>query len=104
EGSSQRKLNRDGAYFAFDLAWAGATARDPGGAKDAPRVVENAAVLAPPSEDRRTSSELKNRKAPPEGAAGGRGREGRGKPSLRSIRPDDLRRISAVVSLYDQAT
>jgi hypothetical protein len=103
-GSSQRKLNRDGAYFVVNLGWGGSPHRDPKEAKPAPRGAESALPFAPPGRDKRTSNELKYQKAPSADATGGCGRGGEGKPTLRSIRPDDLRRFSAVMSLYEQAT
>jgi hypothetical protein len=103
-GSSQRKLNRDGAYFVVNLSWGGGLYRDPTEAKPAPRDAETALAFAPPGRDKRTSSELKYQKAPSEDAAGVWSRGGGGKPSLRSIRLDDLRRVSSVMSLYEEAT
>lgn len=103
-GSSQRKLNQDGAYFVVNMSWDGGPHRDPTEAKPAPLGSESALPFAPPGRDKRTSSELKYQKAPSEAATGGCGRRGEGKPSLRSIRPDDLRRVSSVMSLYEQAT
>ena len=103
-GSSQLKLNRDGAYFVLNMAWGGSPHRDPNEAKVAPLGAESAPEFAPPGKDKRTSSELKYQKAPSAEATGGCGRGGEGKPSLRSIRPDDLRRVSSVMSLYEQAT
>jgi hypothetical protein len=101
--SSQRKLNRDGAYFVVNLGWDGSPHLDPKEAKPAPRGAESAVAFAPPGRDKRTSSELKYQRAPSEDATGGCGR-GEGKPTLRSIRPEDLRRVSSVMSLYEQAT
>jgi hypothetical protein len=103
-GSSQRKLNRDGAYFTVNLAWGPDAYRDPSEEKIAPRDEGNARRFAPPWRDGRTSSELKNQKTLAQEASGGRCRSGEGKPSLGAIRPGDLRRVSSVMSLYDQAT
>ena len=100
-GSSQRKLNRDGAYFTVNSAWGGPLT-ETGPAQTAPPAAQNATPIAPPDEDSKTSSELKDRTTRRAERAGACGR-GIGTPVLHAIRPDDLRRTSSVLALYEQA-
>jgi hypothetical protein len=114
ESSTQRKLNRDGAYFRINLEFrallsggkgtkVSQTATTP---RDfAPRVPVNPPVFAPPYKDRKTSSieESKNQKAPGAEAAGVFKKGKEGAPNLRNIRLENLWRFSDVESLYFQA-
>jgi hypothetical protein len=101
-GSSQRKLNRHGAYFTVNLEWREEPHRDPAEAIVAPLVVPIAPRIAPPEGDKRTSSGTKDQQARPDRTSGLYGRSDR-KPSLRDIRREDLTRISCVLALYEQA-
>ena len=110
-GSTQWKLNRDGAYFELNLAWGRGERRlarprhsstaVPG---SAPRPAPKRHVFAPPykrpvnysvSKDQRTSGV-------PEGPAGVHMQQG-GVPTLRDVRQPDLEHFSRTESLYLQA-
>lgn len=101
-GSTQRKLNRDGAYFTIVPGWSDAARCGGQAAHIAPRTAHDEAEIAPPTKDRKTSSELKDQTTRRNEASGVCGR-GAGTPSLHAIRPDDLRRVSSVLTLYEQA-
>jgi hypothetical protein len=108
-GSTQRKLNRDGAYFTVNLDWSDAPLRASTEAAVAPLVAPNAPRNAPPMRDRKTSYGTKDQETRPGRAAGLRGAQGGGdgaarRTSLRDIRREDLLRTSRVLELYDQAT
>jgi hypothetical protein len=108
-GSSQRKLNRDGAYFTVNLDWSDAPHRESPEAVVAPLIVPKAPRIAPPERDGRTSFGTKDQQTRPDRAAGLRGAQAGGRiperpPTLRDIRPEDLRRTSRVLALYEQAT
>jgi hypothetical protein len=125
EGSTQWKLNRDGAYFVINLDWekpeqaARANGRGENGRPTqktdepmevdfAPPAVKNCGNFAPPYKDRKTSSneEIKNQKAltdqKPTGVFSKTGKE-RGKPSFRDVQTQDLWNFSRVEELYFQA-
>ena len=126
-GSTQRKLNRDGAYFVIDPTWRphpGPLAKRPTGEppasqpgfvhrnKPTPRIaplkVGIGAPFAPPREDGETPSDRKHQEPrPPEPAGGrfpvgGRGRTDQ-HPDLRDIQTEDLRRLDRVAALYREA-
>jgi hypothetical protein len=101
-GSSQRKLNRDGAYFTVNLDWHEELRRDPTEAIVAPLVLPTTPQIAPPEGDKRTSSGTKDQQARRVRVPGLCERADR-TPSLRDIRREDLTRISSVLALYEQA-
>jgi hypothetical protein len=105
-GSFQRKLNRDGAYFVIDPAWRRLFKRAPLGP-------ENRTRSAPPIEKQETPYGSKNQKPATRvarrlraeaGVCKANGREIQERPSLRNIKLDDLRRLSRLKVLYEQAT
>jgi hypothetical protein len=114
-GSHQRKLNRDGAYFRVNLDWENPERGTPpaeGRTRSAhpcssarPRIapppVELASRIAPPEERPGTPSDLKDQKLATRDGAGVC--DGKGRADLRNIRPEDLRRLSSLRRLYDQA-
>jgi hypothetical protein len=117
-GSHQRKLNRDGAYFRVNLAWGeptgsehaaqakpdapGPLSEPPSASSFAPPTAGKSARFAPPEERPGTPPDLKNQELAPRDGAGSCGM-GRG-PTLKDIRPEDIRRLSALRELYRQAT
>src|SRR5581483_11356365 len=71
--SFQRKLNRDGAYFRFDLTWKGAKggvclaqSDAYAGSEIAPPCTQSRAQIAPPYKYKRTLYRSKNQKTHPE--------------------------------------
>lgn len=109
-GSSQRKLNRHGSYFTVNLDWADAPASRMTEAILAPLPAKKSPRFAPPLRDKGTSFGTENqgtRRGEPSGLRGASEWE-RGtkecRPSLRNIRPDDLRRTKRVLELYEQAS
>jgi hypothetical protein len=92
-GSVQRKLNRDGAYFAINTAWRCATSF-------APLARGIRRQFAPPTEKQETPSDLKNQKLADAVEAGFCGKK---KPDLRKIRAEDIRKPSRLRELYEQA-
>lgn len=100
--SFQRKLNRDGAYFEINLEWYGEKRQ---GYQISPLAGKKTRNFSPPIEDKKTSSEIKNQKT--EGVAlnaSGICREnGKRKPTLRDIRPDDIKDFAALRGLFFQA-
>ena len=100
--SIQRKLNRTGAYFRVNLLWNGKV--DPA-AKIAPLPLKKCAQFALPYKDMKTSYEIKNQKAKscalkrPGVCKANIGRE----PTLRDVRPEDLRSFSRAKALFLQA-
>jgi hypothetical protein len=115
-GSHQRKLNRDGAYFRVNLDWENpesAAPRDLGETMtagpcslDRPHVAppppEMPARIAPLKERPGTPSDLKDQKLAARDGAGVCDRKGR--VNLRDIRPEDIRRVSSLRQLFEQAT
>lgn len=113
-GSTQRKLNRDGAYFRISLdfrpsrqATKSRLCGETGEGKGAPVAPLRAASpgsFAPPYKDKKTSSneESKNQKAwtakPP-----GVFEKDREKPNIRNVKPQDLWNFYRVEELYFQA-
>ncbi len=111
-GSFQRKLNRDGAYFAISLTCSLAPVSGRQTQRRsvlAPRTPKNAVPFAPPIEDKKTSNEVKNQKTPKSGFAGvlkggaGRQRPKPGNPSIRRIVREDLSMFDRLHELYRQA-
>jgi len=88
-GSSQWKLNRTGSYFAWNLAW-------PGASSTAPLVAVAASNPAPPIKRPGTpyGSEKYQEPAGP-GAFS--------KPDIRDVTPEDLRQLPRLDELYQQA-
>jgi hypothetical protein len=106
-GSFQRKLNRDGAYFVINTAWRRVINQS------APPIPEKCIHSAPPKEKQETPYGSKNQKAaqPQPGASQpkpGVCEANQGKPlempTLRDIKHEDLRRLSRLRVLYDEAT
>ncbi len=88
-GSKQWKLNRDGAYFSWNLAWPGASSSAPLGVAAAPHP-------APPIERPRTPYGSKKNQEP----------VGPGvlrKPDIREVVPEDLGSLPRLDELYRQA-
>lgn len=104
-GSFQWKLNRDGAYFRIDLAWTeaakGEGAQPPG---FSPRLAKSHPVFAPPYKDRKTSYESKNQKTQSRALKlPGVCKANLGNPTLRDVKPEDLRRYSRLRTLFEEA-
>jgi hypothetical protein len=106
-GSFQRKLNRDGAYFVINPAWRRVARRS------APLTPEKCTDSAPPIEIPETPYGSKNQKAAQPQRAASRpvtgvctANEGNihERPSLRDIKPEDLKRLSRLNVLYAEAT
>lgn len=87
QGSSQHKLNRDGAYFELNLAW-----RRSGSAPRSPRTD---AESAPPMERPRTPSDLEDQQTPRPGVLAG--------PDLKNVQLADLGRFKRMEGLFWQA-
>lgn len=88
-GSNQWKLNRDGAYFSWNLAWSGASSSAPPG-------VAAASHPAPPMKRPRTPYGSKKNQEP----------VGPGvlrKPDIREVVPEDLGSLPRLDELYRQA-
>lgn len=103
-GSHQRKLNRSGAYFTVNLDWSQSAPRESTEVGVAPLVTETAARIAPPVQDKRTSFGTKNQRTLSRRRAGFWERSsGSRNPSLFNIQEGDLRKISRVLALYEQA-
>jgi hypothetical protein len=107
--SFQRKLNRDGAYFQINLAWSESekVTRQAGGAppKSAPRRAASHPKFAPPYKDKKTSFESKNQKTQSRALklTGVCKANKDASPTLRDVKPEDLRRVSRLRALYNQA-
>lgn len=87
--SSQWKLNRTGAYFSWNLAWSGALRAAP----------QRAAPASRPAS-------LIERPETPNGSKRNQEPAGSGvlkKPDIRSVKPEDLRRLDTLDELYRQA-
>lgn len=106
-GSTQRKLNRDGAYFSINLDWTFVKPNKTGGRKKknfAPPTPQKCTDFAPPYKDMKTSNEAKNQKTQVSEPSGAGFEEGRGqKPLLRNIESRDLFSFGRLESLYEQA-
>lgn len=107
-GSNQRKLNRSGAYFTLNLDWSESACRESTEATIAPLDVKSATRFAPPVQDKRTSYGTKNQRTRVERGSGFCGNSSRTnsveqRPRLSNIQPEDLKRTSRVLSLYEQA-
>ena len=97
-GSFQRKLNRDGAYFVINTAWKRVFK------PFAPPRAEKCTEFAPPLKRLETPSDSKNQKLTERDKSGFCGKERGGKPDLRYIQPEDIRKPSRLRELYFQAT
>jgi hypothetical protein len=116
-GSFQRKLNRDGAYFRVNLVWEEAELSGRPRAtrpllrtadsrpKIAPPMPKNCTTFSPPYKEKRTSNEIKNQetksaalKLP--GVCKANTPE---EPTLRDVKPEDLKRMSRLKVLFSQA-
>jgi hypothetical protein len=93
-GSFQRKLNRDGAYFVINSAWCVPN-------KSAPLKRQKCTEFAPPREKQETPNGSKDQKPAP--TVSGVHKEQKKPPTLRDIRPEDLRHLSLLEELYRQA-
>jgi len=107
-GSTQRKLNRTGAYFAVNLDWSDAVHRASIEVEIAPPVVQIAPRIAPPVQEERTSYGTKDQRTRLGRASGFCGKSSGSnsierRPTLSDIQPDDLKRTSRVLALYKQA-
>ena len=105
-GSNQRKLNRSGAYFTLNLDWSESAHRETTEDGIAPPIVETARRIAPPVQDKRTSYGTKNQRTRAERGSGFFGKksgQSQVEASLSNILPEDLTRLSRVLSLYRQA-
>lgn len=110
ESSTQRKLNRHGAYFAINLDFSrrpngeGRRARRAAEAPSnfAPLAAADPPVFAPPYKEKKTSSieESKNQKAPQAEPDGVYKQES---PTFRRVRPEHLRNFSDMERLYFDA-
>lgn len=87
EGSTQWKLNRDGAYFELNLAW--------GAARSAPRTASIDVESAPPMKRLGTPPDLEDQRTAKAGVLSG--------PELRNVRHEDLERFSRMETLFWQA-
>lgn len=116
--SVQRKLNRDGAYFRINLAWA--VARPEGGPRAcrgrgqtaavvpskgiAPLGRRSALPIAPPIKNKKTPYGSKDQRAwsgKPAGVFSSQDRERA--PDLRNVRPEDILSFFRTEALYHQA-
>lgn len=100
-GSYQRKLNRDGAYFVINPAWRRVARRS------APLAPKKCTRSAPPIEIPETPYGSKNQKPAlrtKTGVCTANEETILEKPSLRVIRPEDLKRLSRLKVLYAEAT
>jgi hypothetical protein len=111
-GSTQRKLNRDGAYFVIDLEWkyrtGGGGSRDQteegeGVASFAPPEPQKSMDFAPPIEDKKTSNEGGNTRELRSNGNSGFCRNGQGDPSLSCVKDGDLRDFGRLEALYAEA-
>lgn len=122
EGSTQLKLNRDGAYFRINLSWEG---EGRGLNEVAPREAKSPVSFAPPEKKQGSPIGSKNQELDSEAAeqlavcaerqekiealssgvcaANERKRTTEMKPTLKNVRPDDLRRVSRLKELFTQA-
>ena len=87
EGSTQRKLNRDGAYFELNLAWSAS--------RSAPRTSSIDVESAPPMERLGTPSDLEDQRTAQAGVLSG--------PELRNVQREDLERFARMETLFWQA-
>jgi len=87
EGSTQWKLNRDGAYFELNLAWSAA--------RSAPRTTSIEVESAPPMKRLGTPPDLEDQRTAKAGVLSG--------PELRNVQRDDLERFSRMETLFWQA-
>ena len=87
EGSTQHKLNRDGAYFELNLAW-----RRSG---SAPRLPVKRTESAPPRERLETPVDLEDQRTSTAGVFSG--------PDFRTVCSEDLGRLSRMEALFWQA-
>jgi len=87
EGSVQRKLNRDGAYFELNLAWSRAGS--------APREGGTRIGSAPPRERLKTPSELEDQGTSKPGVLSG--------PDFGNVKREDLEKFAPMEALFWQA-
>jgi len=105
-GSFQRKLNRDGAYFRIDLSWTEPRLARNGDASPriSPLRIETRPVFAPPYKDRKTSYEFKNQKTQSRALKlPGVCKANAGRPTLRNVSLEDLKRYSRLRTLFEEA-
>jgi hypothetical protein len=132
EGSTQRKLNRDGAYFRIDTEWVGKAHKEncnrvihrrrewanPSSSEAdvnnsisasaactefAPPPVEKSVEFAPPFKDKKTLNRSNNQKTWASPNPSGVWRTKEERPRITNITREDLRRSSTVEELYYQA-
>jgi len=105
ETRSQWKLNRDGAYFSINTAWqiesilqTGRGGHDAKNTEIAPPEPKNASVFAPPIKKQETPYRNLETKKPVSRPSG----FWRTK-SFKSIKPEDIKRVSSLLRLYQSA-
>ncbi len=117
-GSFQKKLNRDGAYFLFNLSWIASinlswiasntrVLKEVGKAQFAPLVPKTCVEFAPPYKDKKTPYGSKNQKAlgaapKPTGFCKTK-KAKKENPKIYDVKPEDLGNFSRVEELYFQA-
>lgn len=102
-GSTQRKLNRTGAYFSINTDWQpegekSSTKKVPDYTELAPPPPEKCIELAPPYKDKKTLSDIKTKNL-----TSGASKKQMEEPDLNCIKPYDLKSLSRLFKLYDQA-
>lgn len=99
EGSHQLKLNRDGAYFVFNVSWSPPSSEARSRSESAPLPAQSCSQSAPPRERHETpygSKDQRTRRTEPAGVLN--------KPVLRNVVLADLRHLSRLEVLFRQAT
>lgn len=104
-GSSQHKLNRTGAYFEINTEWQSADEAERARQrqerlKSGPPIAQNGPKSAPPNKRHKTLSDTKNQRTHPSGASK---KQELGEPTLHDIQLDDLKKMSRLFKLYEQA-
>ena len=100
QGSFQRKLNRDGAYFVINAAWRRVLKQI------APPAPEKRTSFAPPIERKETLNRSKDQNLvtrPRTGICKANKEDNLPPPSLKNIQFEDLRRLSRLREIYHQA-
>ncbi|EKU96594.1 hypothetical protein Lepto7375DRAFT_0059 [Leptolyngbya sp. PCC 7375] len=104
-GSSQHKLNRTGAYFEINTEWQSADEAERARQrqerlKSGPPIAQNGPKSDPPNKRHKTLSDTKNQRTHPSGASK---KQELGEPTLHDIQLDDLKKMSRLFKLYEQA-
>ena len=103
EGSKQWKLNRDGAYFAVNMAFTGAEFAPLAAPPFASPSTRNCTPSAPPYKDLKTPYGLKDQKTRNREGAGSCESKNLRKPDLSDVQAEDLRSVSRMLILHQQA-